>query len=305
MARAGAGDADRHDTLERSTRAEELSLASLAALKDAPVPTELLVLGCGARAIFVPPALRAELKAAGLALEVVDTGSACRIYNVLLAEGPASRGSLDPAMMPIELYLAFIAATVDPDGDPGPERGADRRQQRGARHALRPADGRGDQLRGDRPSDADRRGRDRRPQFPGGELRLAALGRCRLPGLSRCFGLARAGRRSRADHGAGPLGAPDLRARLPGRADQSQDAAVLRRLLPAVHHAGPDRGRPAAAARRDVPRAWRSSATAAGRSSPAGCGRCWSRIRGCAIASPAACWWARASASPWRAARRP
>ena len=78
------------------SRAEELSLASLAALKDAPVPTELLVLGCGARAIFVPPALRAELKAAGLALEVVDTGSACRIYNVLLAEGRRVAAALVP-----------------------------------------------------------------------------------------------------------------------------------------------------------------------------------------------------------------
>ena len=80
----------------RIMRAEELSLASLAALKDAPVPTELLVLGCGARAIFVPPALRAELKAAGLALEVVDTGSACRIYNVLLAEGRRVAAALIP-----------------------------------------------------------------------------------------------------------------------------------------------------------------------------------------------------------------
>lgn len=78
------------------TRAEDLSLASLAALKDAPVPTELLVLGCGARAVFVPPALRAELKAAGLAVEVVDTGSACRIYNVLLAEGRRVAAALIP-----------------------------------------------------------------------------------------------------------------------------------------------------------------------------------------------------------------
>lgn len=78
------------------TRAEELSLASLAVLKDAAAPAELLVLGCGARAIFVVPALRAELKAAGLALEVVDTGSACRIYNVLLAEGRRVAAALIP-----------------------------------------------------------------------------------------------------------------------------------------------------------------------------------------------------------------
>ena len=77
-------------------RAEDLTLESLEALKAAPAPTELLVLGCGARAIFVPPALRAELKAAGLALEVVDTGSACRIYNVLLAESRRVAAALIP-----------------------------------------------------------------------------------------------------------------------------------------------------------------------------------------------------------------
>ena len=68
-------------------RAEDLTLEALSFLKTLPVPTELLVLGCGARAVFVPPDKRAVLKAAGLGLEVVDTGSACRIYNVLLAEG--------------------------------------------------------------------------------------------------------------------------------------------------------------------------------------------------------------------------
>ena len=77
-------------------RAEDLSLASLAPLKDVQPLPELLVLGCGARAVFVPPALRAELKAAGLALEVVDTGSACRIYNVLLAESRRVAAALVP-----------------------------------------------------------------------------------------------------------------------------------------------------------------------------------------------------------------
>ena len=69
------------------SRAEDLALDNLAALKEAPTPTELLVVGCGPRAVFLPPPLRASLKSAGLSLEVVDTGSACRTYNVLLAEG--------------------------------------------------------------------------------------------------------------------------------------------------------------------------------------------------------------------------
>lgn len=77
-------------------RAEDLTLESLRPLMAAPVPTEILVLGCGARAIFVPPDLRASLKAAGLALEVVDTGSACRIYNVLLAESRRVAAALIP-----------------------------------------------------------------------------------------------------------------------------------------------------------------------------------------------------------------
>ena len=76
--------------------AEELSLESLAALRGAATPTELLVLGCGPRAIFVRPNLRAGLKAAGIGLEVVDTGSACRIYNVLLAEGRRVAAALIP-----------------------------------------------------------------------------------------------------------------------------------------------------------------------------------------------------------------
>lgn len=77
-------------------RAEDLALDNLAALQEAPTPTELLVVGCGPRAVFMPPALRASLKSAGLSLEVVDTGSACRIYNVLLAEGRRVAAALIP-----------------------------------------------------------------------------------------------------------------------------------------------------------------------------------------------------------------
>jgi uncharacterized protein len=78
------------------TRAEDLTVESLALLREAAVPTEILVLGCGARAVFVPPDLRAALKAAGMGLEVVDTGSACRIYNVLLAESRRVAAALIP-----------------------------------------------------------------------------------------------------------------------------------------------------------------------------------------------------------------
>ena len=77
-------------------RADEISLDNLAPLTNAAVPTELLVLGCGPRSVFIAPDRRAALKRAGMALEVVDTGSACRIYNVLLAEGRRVAAALIP-----------------------------------------------------------------------------------------------------------------------------------------------------------------------------------------------------------------
>ena len=78
------------------TRAEELSAENVAAARAGAAPAELLVVGCGQRAMFVPPPLRAALKEIGLSLEVVDTGSACRIYNVLLAEGRRVAAALIP-----------------------------------------------------------------------------------------------------------------------------------------------------------------------------------------------------------------
>jgi uncharacterized protein len=78
------------------TRAEDLALANVAAVREGPAPAELLVVGCGARSVFIAPPVRAELKAAGLALEAVDTGWACRLYNVLLAEGRRVAAALIP-----------------------------------------------------------------------------------------------------------------------------------------------------------------------------------------------------------------
>ena len=77
-------------------RADELAAANVGAVRQGAAPAELLVVGCGARALFIAPAVRAELKAVGLAIEVVDTGSACRTYNVLLAEGRRVAAALIP-----------------------------------------------------------------------------------------------------------------------------------------------------------------------------------------------------------------
>lgn len=48
---------------------------------------DLLLFGTGARHQFVPPFIRNYFKQAGIALEVMDSGAACRTYNILLAEG--------------------------------------------------------------------------------------------------------------------------------------------------------------------------------------------------------------------------
>ena len=48
---------------------------------------ELLILGCDKRMALVPAELRQTLRDAGVVVEAMDTGAACRTYNVLMAEG--------------------------------------------------------------------------------------------------------------------------------------------------------------------------------------------------------------------------
>jgi uncharacterized protein len=67
-------------------RFEELTPTSLAAVTVSEVAVELLLLGTGPRLAPVPAELRAALRAAGVAIEAMDTGAACRTYNVLVAE---------------------------------------------------------------------------------------------------------------------------------------------------------------------------------------------------------------------------
>ena len=47
----------------------------------------VLILGTGVRQVFPAAPVRKAFADAGLALEPMDTGAACRTYNVLLAEG--------------------------------------------------------------------------------------------------------------------------------------------------------------------------------------------------------------------------
>ncbi len=62
-----------------------LSVAHLeAVLGDA---TQVLILGTGTRQRFPAPEVQFALLERGIGVEVMDTGAACRTYNILVSEG--------------------------------------------------------------------------------------------------------------------------------------------------------------------------------------------------------------------------
>jgi uncharacterized protein len=65
---------------------DELTVDSLAPVLALGKTAGFLLLGTGATQIFPEPALRQAFASAGLGLEAMDTGAACRTYNVLLGE---------------------------------------------------------------------------------------------------------------------------------------------------------------------------------------------------------------------------
>ncbi len=66
---------------------EELDEASFTEVIAAEPPVDVLLLGCGQRMTRLSPELVAGLRRHGIALDAMDTGAACRTYNVLMAEG--------------------------------------------------------------------------------------------------------------------------------------------------------------------------------------------------------------------------
>lgn len=68
-------------------RFEDLGPESFAALAGSGEGLEILLLGCGPRMCLVPAAWRRSLKDAGIVVEPMATGAACRTFNVLIAEG--------------------------------------------------------------------------------------------------------------------------------------------------------------------------------------------------------------------------
>ena len=65
----------------------DLSLPSLTPITDAEPAVELLIIGCGSTFALAPVTLREVLKSKNIGVETMDTGAACRTYNVLAGEG--------------------------------------------------------------------------------------------------------------------------------------------------------------------------------------------------------------------------
>lgn len=69
--------------------ASEITLEALDEIAKAGAAgtVDVLLIGCGARMMMIPAELRRALRAAGIVIEPMDTGAACRTYNVLMSEG--------------------------------------------------------------------------------------------------------------------------------------------------------------------------------------------------------------------------
>ncbi|HXP30926.1 MAG TPA: Mth938-like domain-containing protein [Stellaceae bacterium] len=84
------------ETRSWAASAAEITLESLAPVT-ARGGVEILLLGCGPRMVPVKRELRQALRAAGIVVDAMDTGAACRTYNVLLAEDRRVAAALLPA----------------------------------------------------------------------------------------------------------------------------------------------------------------------------------------------------------------
>ncbi|HEX4113303.1 MAG TPA: Mth938-like domain-containing protein [Stellaceae bacterium] len=74
------------------------SLAPLIPRAGTELAIEILLLGCGRHMAPVPSALRTELRRIGIVIDAMDTGAACRTYDVLLTEGRRVAAALLPPL---------------------------------------------------------------------------------------------------------------------------------------------------------------------------------------------------------------
>ena len=76
------------------TVAAAITVDSLAPIIAAEPAVKILLVGCGVRGMALDGAVRRDLSIAGIGVETMDTGAACRTFNVLLAEARAVAAAL-------------------------------------------------------------------------------------------------------------------------------------------------------------------------------------------------------------------
>ncbi len=68
-------------------KVEDLQIVHFKALIDNVDHIDVVLFGAGKTMAFLSKDLRHALRDAGLSVDIMDTGAACRTYNVLMAEG--------------------------------------------------------------------------------------------------------------------------------------------------------------------------------------------------------------------------
>lgn len=68
------------------TSSEALTESDFAPILERKDEIEILLIGSGDSFMPLPPAIKSFCKDAGIAVDMMDTGAACRTYNILLAE---------------------------------------------------------------------------------------------------------------------------------------------------------------------------------------------------------------------------
>ena len=66
---------------------EDINLQNLSSVFEEEPRIEILLIGCGQMMQLLPRDLSETCRQKGLAIDAMDTGAACRTYNILAAEG--------------------------------------------------------------------------------------------------------------------------------------------------------------------------------------------------------------------------
>ena len=65
----------------------DLTMDDMDAVMPHMTAADVVLMGCGAQMQFLPKDVRVALREQGITVDMMDTGAACRTFNVLIAEG--------------------------------------------------------------------------------------------------------------------------------------------------------------------------------------------------------------------------